>query len=92
MRRRLRLRGLPLEEANVLLDSMGKPLRGTQASSRRFPGELDASRNRFGFTGHLWDRETNLLYAKARFYDPLVARFTTQDTLIGDVDSPPSFG
>jgi RHS repeat-associated protein len=26
--------------------------------------------NRFGFTGHEHDKETNLIYAKARFYDP----------------------
>jgi RHS repeat-associated protein len=56
----------------------------------RFQTELDASRNRIGFTGHLWDRETDLFYAKARFYDPQSARFITQDGHTEEIDTPPS--
>jgi RHS repeat-associated protein len=56
----------------------------------RFPTELDASANRFGFTGYLFDQETDLYYAKARFYDPELGRFTTQDSVLGEVDEPPS--
>jgi RHS repeat-associated protein len=56
----------------------------------RVPAELDASRNRFGFTGYLFDQETDLYYAKARFYDPEIGRFTTQDSVVGQVDDPPS--
>jgi RHS repeat-associated protein len=56
----------------------------------RVPSELDASRNRFGFTGYLFDQETDLYYAKARFYDPEIGRFTTQDSFLGDVSEPPS--
>ena len=36
----------------------------------RFPDELTASDNRFGFTGHIFDTETGLYNAKARYYDP----------------------
>ncbi len=36
----------------------------------RFPEELQASRNRFAFTGHLYDPETKLYNAKARYFDP----------------------
>src|SRR5262249_10849968 len=56
----------------------------------RFPSELLASKNRFAFTGYIWDKETNLFFAKARFYDPTAARFTSQDSLIGRTDDPPS--
>jgi RHS repeat-associated protein len=56
----------------------------------RFPSELDASANRFGFTGYLFDQETDLYYAKARFYDPELGRFITQDAVLGQVDEPPS--
>src|SRR4029079_2047458 len=56
----------------------------------RDPAELEASGNRFGFTGYLFDRETDLYYAKARYYDPVYGRFTTQDSVLGQVDDPPS--
>ena len=56
----------------------------------RFPAELDASRNRFGFTGHLFDHETDLYYAKARYFDPTIGRFTSQDSFLGEIDEPPS--
>src|SRR5262249_11333480 len=56
----------------------------------RFGNELDVSRNRFGFSGHLWDRETNLLYLTARFYDPQTGRFTSQDTFFGETNEPSS--
>jgi RHS repeat-associated protein len=52
--------------------------------------ELDASRNRFGFTGYLFDRETSLFFAKARFHDPQVGRFTSQDSFLGSMEHPPS--
>jgi len=42
----------------------------------RFTSELAPSHNRFGYTGHYWDKEASLYYAKARYYDPFTARFT----------------
>jgi RHS repeat-associated protein len=56
----------------------------------RFPDELDASRNRFAFTGHIWDEETGLYNAKARYFDPKLGRFLTQDSYLGQIDEPPS--
>jgi RHS repeat-associated protein len=56
----------------------------------RFETELDASKNPFGFTGYFLDRETDLYYAKARFYDPEVGRFISQDSVLGDINDPPS--
>ncbi|MGE0454265.1 MAG: RHS repeat domain-containing protein [Vicinamibacteria bacterium] len=56
----------------------------------RFPTELTASRNRFGFTGHLFDKETGLYNAKARYFDPQLGRFLTQDSYLGQIDEPPS--
>ena len=48
------------------------------------------SANKFTFTGHEKDAETGLIYARARFYDPDVGRFLTQDGLLGAIDQPPS--
>jgi RHS repeat-associated protein len=59
----------------------------------RNPDEMNgplASKNRFAFTGYVFDRETELYFAKARFYDPTVGRFTSQDSFLGDIDQPPS--
>jgi RHS repeat-associated protein len=56
----------------------------------RFPTELEASRNRFAFTGHIYDSETGLYNAKARYFDPKLGRFLTQDSFLGNHDNPPS--
>lgn len=56
----------------------------------RFPQELQASHNRFGFTGYYFDSETDLYYAKARYFDPNFGRFLTQDSYLGQPDDPPS--
>lgn len=44
----------------------------------------------FGFTGYQTDEETSLLYARARFYDPEIGRFLTQDPFEGTTSMPPS--
>jgi RHS repeat-associated protein len=56
----------------------------------RFPAELTASKNRFAFTGYEWDPETGLFNAKARYFDPQLGRFLSQDGFLGQVDDPPS--
>ncbi len=43
-----------------------------------------------GFTGYIKDGESGLYYAKARYYDPAVARFTTEDPAHGADLEPPS--
>jgi RHS repeat-associated protein len=56
----------------------------------RFPDELTQSANRFAFTGHIFDTETGLYNAKARYFDPKLGRFLTQDSYFGQIDEPPS--
>jgi RHS repeat-associated protein len=56
----------------------------------REPDELETSANPFGFTGHIYDRETDLYFAKARYFDPEFGRFLTQDSYLGLVNDPPS--
>lgn len=51
---------------------------------------IGTSANKFTFTGHEKDKETGLIYAKARFYDADIGRFLNQDELLGDVNNPPS--
>jgi RHS repeat-associated protein len=52
-------------------------------------GGIGVSSNVFGFTGHERD-ETGLYYFKARFYDPDIGRFLTEDLAEGDFNNPPS--
>ncbi|MBA8884765.1 RHS repeat-associated core domain-containing protein [Dokdonella fugitiva] len=47
-------------------------------------------RQPIGFTGYLTDQESGLYYAKARYYDPRIARFTSEDPEEGKAMQPPS--
>jgi RHS repeat-associated protein len=49
-----------------------------------------SSANKFGYTGHQMDQESGLIYFQARYYDPSIGRFITQDPFEGDVDTPAS--
>ena len=51
---------------------------------------IGVSANKFTFTGHELDEETGLVYAKARFFDPDVGRFLSQDAFLGESSEPPS--
>jgi RHS repeat-associated protein len=42
----------------------------------------------FGYTGEIRDAETFLVYLRARYYDPKVARFISRDTELGDLTHP----
>ncbi|WP_162259196.1 RHS repeat-associated core domain-containing protein, partial [Duganella sp. Root198D2] len=46
------------------------------------------SANKFGYTGHQMDAETGLVYFQARYYDPQLGRFITQDPYEGDWNTP----
>jgi RHS repeat-associated protein len=55
-----------------------------------FRTESGSSFNAYTFTGHEKDRETDLFYFKARYYDPDTGRFLTQDAYLGESETPPS--
>lgn len=42
----------------------------------------------FRYSGELWDSSTGLQYLRARWYDPSIGRFITQDTYEGDITNP----
>ena len=52
--------------------------------------DTSADWNRFTYTGHEFDPETGLYYFKARFYDPELGRFASEDPYLGDPTTPPS--
>ena len=64
---------------SLRLDPWGVPLRAVPAG---YPA--------FGFQGSLTDRSTTLVYARARWYDPVLATFTSEDPIVGEAADPPS--
>ena len=63
-------------ETNYAYDPFGVPLVG---------GEVY---NPYQFTGEAWDGEVELLYLRARYYQPEVGRFITKDPWPGDDQRP----
>jgi RHS repeat-associated protein len=46
--------------------------------------------NFFRFTGREWDEDSGLYYYRARYYDPQIGRFITQDPFEGNLNDPSS--
>ena len=46
--------------------------------------EEETVENRFGFAGEMLDAVTGQYYLRARFYNPAIARFLSEDTYYGD--------
>jgi len=48
----------------------------------------EARRNLLRYSGEYWDDATGLQYLRARWYDPSIGRFITEDTYEGELTSP----
>ncbi len=46
--------------------------------------------NVFRYCGEYFDKETGTIYLRARYYDPSLGRFITQDTYLGKANDPSS--
>ncbi|MFW5433961.1 polymorphic toxin-type HINT domain-containing protein [Paenibacillus apiarius] len=44
--------------------------------------------NMFRYSGEYWDKTTNLQYLRARWYDPSIGRFITEDPFEGELTNP----
>ena len=66
-------------------DEYGKPAPGNSKLSE--DGRINLN-NTFGYTGEQWDEETNLLYLRARYYEPETGRFLSRDTYEGELQNP----
>ncbi|KNZ70400.1 putative deoxyribonuclease RhsB [Thermincola ferriacetica] len=65
-------------------DEFGNPAPGSKLSE----DGRNVLHNTFGYTGEMWDEETNLLYLRARCYEPETGRFLSRDTYEGDLENP----
>ncbi|MGQ3094535.1 MAG: RHS repeat domain-containing protein [Roseateles sp.] len=45
-----------------------------------------------GFTGHVQDAETDLVYMQQRYFDPMAGRFLSSDPVVADADTGAMFG
>jgi RHS repeat-associated protein len=91
----------PAHSRHYHLDALGSTLALTDDDSRRTadyhldPWGLITARsgdsiNRLIFTGQEHDLSTGLVYFGARYYDPAIARFLSQDSVLGKPALPPS--
>jgi RHS repeat-associated protein len=63
----------------ALTDSAGSIVE--QISYDSFGNRVGSSRTRYGYTGRERDPDTGQLYYRARFYDPQIGRFTSEDPI-----------
>jgi RHS repeat-associated protein len=78
-------------------DALGSPImetneQGTVISRshyKPFGGTLEAMKEGIGYTGHLNDADLGLTYMQARYYDPVIGRFYSNDPIgfTGGVDT-----
>ena len=50
--------------------------------------QTEGMSNPFKFAGEIYDEETGYYYLRARYYDPTIGRFISEDTYEGQVDNP----
>ncbi|MGM0714322.1 MAG: RHS repeat-associated core domain-containing protein, partial [Bacillota bacterium] len=48
----------------------------------------EAMPNPFAYAGEMYDKESGFYYLRARYYDPKMGRFVSEDTVKGQVDNP----
>ncbi|MBU1683096.1 LysM peptidoglycan-binding domain-containing protein [Patescibacteria group bacterium] len=81
-----------LGSVDVILDEDGSVVERADylpfGSDRLRTTETEAPDTDYKFTGKELDGETGLMYYGARYYDPLIGRFTTADPWEGDLLNP----
>ncbi len=78
-----------LGSTSVITDENGNKIQETSYTPFGSIWKTDSSLTDKLYTGHRHD-STGLIYAKARYYDPISARFITPDTLIPEPYNPQS--
>ena len=78
-----------LGSVRQLADPMGQVVQGYSFSPFGVPlGESGG--DPYGYTGEQWDGEAEVLYLRARMYQPEMGRFISSDPWPGDMSSPQS--
>ena len=67
----------------TLTDATGTTVGRVRYSAFGVPQSSGVTENAVSFTGHQFDAATGLIYARARYYDPTLGRFLSQDPECG---------
>ncbi len=74
-----------------LTDEKGKVIKTYEYDSFENEVKPDSKdENPFRYCGEYYDKETEEIYLRARYYEPNVGRFLTRDTYTGEEDEPES--
>jgi RHS repeat-associated protein len=81
------------KDRNVLNRTKFEPYGYTAAGTKPGPtvSGLTTTGSNIGFTGHVNDPETDLVYMQQRYYDPIAGRFLSVDPITTDVATGKSF-
>ncbi|KIE42209.1 hypothetical protein SE37_06020 [Geobacter soli] len=71
----------------AITDSAGNVVQSYRYDTFGTPKATTTFQNGYLFTGREWDKETNLYFYRARYYDPMVGKFISKDPA-GFVDGP----
>ncbi|MCL6614016.1 MAG: glycohydrolase toxin TNT-related protein, partial [Firmicutes bacterium] len=79
-----------LGTVQVLSDAHGQVVwrNDYRAFGEQMGPEVEEIENAHAFTGKDWDEDIGLYYFNARWYDPELGRFISQDTYLGTLDEP----
>ncbi|WP_028592980.1 RHS repeat-associated core domain-containing protein [Paenibacillus assamensis] len=73
----------------AIVDEAGKKLNEYRYDIWGLPlGEKETVPNILKYSGEYWDKTTGLQYLRARWYDPSMGRFISEDTYEGELNSP----
>ena len=73
----------------AITDSDGKILNQYEYDSwGNVTSRVEGMNNPFLYSGEMYDEKAGLYYLRARYYDPSVGRFISEDTNKGQVDNP----